>query len=96
MNHLAEARKVFDIELAINGELAIVTMRTQIPRTVYSRPADYSEHGPGAEFLVARLVTTSTRQLTLIRRRRFELQQFTQGAGASLMEGGAQGALDCL
>jgi hypothetical protein len=39
-------------------------------------------------------MATSTRQLPLIRRRRFELQQFTQGAGSGLMEGDAQGALD--
>ena len=38
-------------------------------------------------------MTTGTRQLTLIRRWRFELQQFTQSAGAGLMEGDAQGAL---
>ena len=31
-------------------------------------------------------MTTGTRQLALIRRRRFELQQFTQGAGSGLME----------
>jgi hypothetical protein len=39
-------------------------------------------------------MTTSTRQLTLIPQRRFELQQFRQGAGSGLMEREPQGALD--
>jgi hypothetical protein len=38
-------------------------------------------------------MTTSARQLTLIRRWRLELQQMAEGAGASLMENGSQGAL---
>jgi hypothetical protein len=41
-------------------------------------------------------MTTGTRQLTLIRHRRFELQQFSQGAGSGLMEGEPQGDLDGL
>jgi len=39
-------------------------------------------------------VTTGTRHLTLIRRRRFKLQQLTQGTGSGIMERDPQGALD--
>jgi hypothetical protein len=41
-------------------------------------------------------MTTSTRQLTLVRRRHFELQQFTQGTGSGLMKRDPQSALDGL
>jgi hypothetical protein len=46
--------------------------------------------------VVLRLMTARTRQIALIPRRRFELQQFTQGVGSGLVEGGPQGALDGL
>jgi hypothetical protein len=42
------------------------------------------------------LVATSTRQLTLVRRRRFELQEFSKGGGSGLVQGGPQSALDGL
>jgi hypothetical protein len=41
-------------------------------------------------------MATSARQLTLIRRRHFELQKFTQSASSGLVEGGPQGVLDGL
>jgi hypothetical protein len=41
-----------------------------------------------------RPVTTSTRQLTLIQRRHFELQQFTQGTGSGLMKADPEGTFD--
>jgi hypothetical protein len=41
-------------------------------------------------------MTTGTRQLPLIRRRRFELQQFAEGNGSGLVERNSQGALDGL
>ena len=69
---------------------------TQIPWTVHPHPAHHSKHWPGAQFLVLRPKATGTRQLTLIRRRRFELQQFTQGGGSGLVQSGPQRALDGL
>jgi hypothetical protein len=44
--------------------------------------------------LVLCLMTTTAGQITLIRCRGVELQQFVQGYGSSLMKGGPQGALD--
>jgi hypothetical protein len=41
-------------------------------------------------------MATGARQLTLIRHRRLELQQFRQGTGSGLMERQPQGALDGL
>jgi hypothetical protein len=69
---------------------------TQVPGTVHPRPAHHSEHWPRAHFLVLRPMTASTRQLTLVRRGRFELQQFTQGTGSGLMEGHPQSTFDGL
>jgi len=38
-------------------------------------------------------MTTSAGQMTLLRRRDVELQQFAQGSGSGPMEGGPQGVL---
>jgi hypothetical protein len=85
---------MLDIQFGIGGKLTLMAMRAQIPRTVHPRPAHYSEDWSGAQFLVLRPMTTGTRQLTLIRCRHFELQQFAEGNGRGLVERNSQGALD--
>ena len=63
---------------------------------VHPCPTHHREHGPGAQFLIPRLMSASAGQLTLIRRRRLELQQFAESAGPGLMKSSPQGALDGL
>src|SRR5579871_160718 len=67
---------------------------TKIPWTFHPRPTHHREYRSGPQFLIMRLMTTRAGQLTPIRRRCFEVQQFTQGGGSGLMESRAQHALN--
>jgi hypothetical protein len=87
---------VFYVQYLIGGKLPFMAVVTQIPWTVHPCPTHHREHGPGTQFPIARLMSASAGQLTPIRRRRLELQQFPQSAGPGPMESGPQGALDGL
>jgi len=60
--------------------------RTQVIWTRQLRWAEHGQHWLGAQFLVLRVISTRTRQLTLIQRRDSELQQFAQGGCSGLVE----------
>ena len=94
--HPGREVRFLDVQFDVGRELAVMTVRAQIPGTLHSHPTHYGEHRPGAQFPVLRLMTTSAGQLTLIRGWGLELQQFAQSAGSGLMEDGPQGALDGL
>jgi hypothetical protein len=94
--HAGRKVRVLHVQLLIGGKLSFMAALAQVPRTVHTHPAHHGKHWPGAQFLILRPMTTGTRQLKLIRHRRFELQQFRQGAGSGLMEREPQGALDGL
>jgi len=49
------------------------------------RWSEHGEHWLGAQFLVLRVISTRTRQLTLIQRLDGELQQFAQGDCSGLV-----------
>src|SRR5437016_6888883 len=70
--HAGREVRVFYVQGLVGGKLTLMAAVTQIPRTVHPRPAHHREHGPGAELPVLRPMTTGTRQLTLLRRRRCE------------------------
>jgi hypothetical protein len=94
--HAGRKVRVFHVQLLIGGKLTLMAALAQIPWTVHTDPAHHGKYWPGAQLLVSRLVSTGARQPKLLRRRRFELQQFAQGAGPGPMEREPQGALDGL
>jgi len=66
--HAPHARRVvvaFDVELAIDGELAVVTVRAQIPGAREFHLAQGGENGARAEFAIARLMAAWAGQRTL-------------------------------
>jgi hypothetical protein len=97
--HTAHARRtveVFDIELAVDGKLAVMTLRTEIPGPVQFHFSQNSENAPHAQFPVVCLMTTRARDEALIRSRFGKLQQLSQGCGSGLMQGGTKRHLHCL
>lgn len=87
---------VFDVQLAINGKLAIVTARAQIPGARQFHFAQSGENAPRAQFAVVRLTAAWTGDGALTGAGLGELQQLTEGRCAGLMQGGTEGHLHCL
>jgi hypothetical protein len=68
---------MFDIQFDIHRKLAHVTLGAQIVGTGDAYQTDDGQDGFAADFLVLGVMAAGARQLTLIRLRDFELQQFT-------------------
>ena len=78
MAYSRRAVAVFDIELAIDWELAVVTARTQIPGARQFHLAQGRENVPRAQFAVACLVAARARNVALIGGRFGKAQQLTE------------------
>ena len=79
------------VQLAIHGELAVVTVPAQIPGARQFHFAQRAENASRAQFAVVRLTATGARDGALIGGRLGELQQLAEGGCAGLMQGGAEG-----
>ena len=71
--HPRRAVAAFDVELAIDWELAVVTVRTQVPRAQEFHLTQHREKRPRAQFAVARLVTARAANVALFGDRLGEL-----------------------
>src|SRR5438552_5919256 len=91
--HPGRKLRIFDVQFDIHRKLAEVTLGAQVVGASHAHRTDDRQDGFGADFLVLGVVATSARQLTLIRRWGFELQQLVQGGGARLVESRSQGRL---
>jgi len=65
---------LFHVQLAIHWELAVVTVRAQIPGPRQCDRAQGSEYGARAEFAIARLLATCTGYGALVGYRLGKLQ----------------------
>src|SRR5438132_1778565 len=91
--HPGRKLRIFDVQFDIHRKLAEVTLGAQVVGASHAHRTDDRQDGFGADFLVLGVVATSARQLTLIRRWGFELQQLVEGGGARLVESRSQGRL---
>src|SRR6516225_2041501 len=67
---------VLDVQLDIHRKLTDVTLGAHIVGTREVHPTEDRQNGFAADFLVLGVMATGARQLTLLGRRSFELQQF--------------------
>jgi hypothetical protein len=74
--HPGRKLRIFDVQFDIHRKLTDVTLRAQVIGTGEAYRTYDRQDGFGADFLILGVMATSARQLTLIRRRSFELQQF--------------------
>jgi hypothetical protein len=79
--------------LAIDGELAVVAARAQIPGARQFHFAQSGENAPRAQFAVLRLTAAWAGDSALAGGRLGELQQLAEGRRAGLMQGGTEGHL---
>src|SRR5215472_6718687 len=77
---------VCDVQLAIHGNLAVVTARAQIPGAGQSHFTQSGENAPRAQFTVVRLTAAWAADGALLGGKRGELQQVTEGRCAGLMQ----------
>ena len=97
--HAANARRelrFFDVQFDIGRKLSVMAVRTQIVRTRNGDLAHSSQHGLGAQFLIAGSVTASAGNAALLSRRDGEVQQLAEGRGSGVVHGGSQGHLGSL
>jgi hypothetical protein len=88
--HAGREVGVLDIELLVGGELALVAMRTQIPRPRNFHRAQSGQHAPRAEFAVTRLLAAGTRKAALQFARLAEVQQPAESGGTGMMQSSAE------
>src|SRR5207248_5965670 len=88
--HTRRAVAVFDVELAVNGALAVVTVRTQIPGARQFHLAQCREKASRAQFAIACLMAARARDRAPAGGRLGELQQLSERRRPSLMQGGAE------
>src|SRR5665213_1054745 len=69
---------VFDIEFAVHGELAVVTMRAKVPRAPQFHLAQGRENAPQAQSAIARQAAAPARDGPLFGVRLGELQQLRE------------------
>jgi hypothetical protein len=74
--HPGRKLRIFDIQFDIHRKLAHVTLGAQIVGAGHAHQTNDRQDGLAADFLVLGVMATRARQLTLIRLRDFELQQF--------------------
>src|SRR5215831_7135498 len=86
-------KSVLDIKVLVGGELAVVAMRTQIPRPCDFHRAQGGQHAPRAQFAVMRLVTAGTRKATLLFGWLAKAQQSAEGGGSGMMQSSTEGHL---
>ncbi len=67
---------IFDVQFDIHRKLAEMTLGAQVVGAGNAHRTYDRQGGFGADFLVLGVMATAARQLTLITRRGFELQQF--------------------
>ena len=90
--HAAHPRRefrAFDVQFDVGGELAGVTVRTQVVGTRDFHRADGGEYGFGAQFPVVGRATAGARQGALVGGRNGELQPLSKTRGSRPMRGGA-------
>jgi len=74
--HPGRKLRIFDVQFDIRRKLTDVTLGAQVVGAGHAHRTDHGQDGLGADFLILGVMATSARQLTLIRRWGFELQQF--------------------
>jgi hypothetical protein len=74
--HPGRKLRIFDVQFDIHRKLTDVTLGAQVVGAGYAHRTDDRQDGFGADFLVWGVMATAARQLTLICRWGFELQQF--------------------
>src|SRR5207248_1142025 len=89
--HTRRAVAVFDVELVINGALAVVTVRAQIPGARQFHLAQSSEKVLRAQFAIARLLAARTGNGLLFSSRLRELQQLCKSGCSGLAPSSRRG-----
>src|SRR5436305_1435943 len=92
--HAPHARRevgVVDVQFVVGRELALVAIRTQIPRARDFHLAQGGQDTPRAQFAVTCLLAAGTRKRTLWFGRLAKAQQVAEGGGAGMMQGSAEG-----
>ena len=87
--HAGREVRVLDIQFGVDGELALMAMRTEIPGARDFHLAQCGEDAPRAEFAVTRLTAAGTWNRALLLDRLGEPQSPGERSGPSLMQGSA-------
>ena len=82
-----------NVQLDIDGELAVLAVGAQVVGAQHFRVAYRRKDQFGAQLPVVRLMAAGARNIPLVGRWDWELQQFCQRCGAGLVHGRAYGHL---
>jgi len=92
--HSGGGFRILDIQVDIGGELSVVTVRAQVIGPRYVHRAHRGENRFVAQLPVVSLLSATTKNAPVFDSRGRELQQFTQGRGASPMHGRTHSRFD--